>query len=225
MIRLLAGLVLGVVGQLLFANWFLTINMALAGVRAPRIWVKRQASRRQGAFEDQLAEMIDLFVGALRAGHGFLQALNATSREISDPARKELMLMVDRINSGVGVVSALDELTTRIDSPDLRLFAAAVSIQRQTGGNLTEVLESLAETVRERHRIKAEVSALTVGPRMSGYVWGFLPLALLAYFALARTEYREQMLGTTLGKGMLIFAGFWSLLGFLVSQRLAKVEY
>ncbi len=223
--RLLAGLALGAGLWLGTGNLLVGLVAGVAGLMLPRLLVRRIASRRRAAFEGQLAEAIDLLVGALRAGYGFLQAIESSGREMRDPMRSELARVIEQVNVGGNAVEALQEMSARIESYDLRLFTAAVAVQRQSGGNLAEVLENLAETVRERRRVRGEVQAMTTGPRVSGYVLGAIPVGLLLYFVAVSASYRAQMLGTTIGRVMLAAAAIWSLIGFLIAQKVAKVEY
>ena len=105
------------------------------------------------------------------------------------------------------------------------LLAAAVTINRQTGGNLTEVLQNLAGTVRQRREIREEAKSLTAAPRATGYILAILPFAITAYTTAMSPIYREQLLHAPLGRLLLIGAIVWSLVGFFISQKLAKVEY
>jgi tight adherence protein B len=221
------GLALGLASVLFLVsgNPLVALGGLVAGGVVPRLAVRRIASKRRAAFEAQLAEAIDLLVGALRSGHGFLQAIESAAREMTDPMRKELLRVIEQTNVGGDAAEALQELTTRIDSADLKLLAAAIAVQRQSGGNLAEVLESLADTVRERRRIRGEVKSLTAGPRLSSYIVGLMPLGLVLYFVMVSADYRTRMLGTTLGHVMLAGAAVWTTIGFLLSQKLAKVEY
>jgi tight adherence protein B len=195
------------------------------GLMLPRIALLVQASRRRKAFEGQLAEAIDLLVGALRAGYGFLQAIEAVTKELPDPMRFELRQVIEQVNVGSPPITALQEMPKRISSYDLELFVTAVSVQRSVGGNLAEVLENIAETIRERRRIRAEVKAITTGPRVSSYILGLFPLGLMIYFAGTDDAYRQLMLNETIGKMMLGFAAVWSLIGLLLSTTVSKVEY
>ena len=225
LLRLLlaAGLLVGF--QLAAVGIVYGAPTAVVGLMLPRLLLKRRARRRRIAFEAQLAEAIDLLVGALRSGYGFLQGIESAAREMGDPMRKELLRVVEQVNVGVNPVDALEDLTRRLESYDLGLFSAAISVQRQAGGNLAEVLENLAATVRERRRVRGEVLALTTGPRVSSYVLAAIPVLLLLYFVAISSEYRLVMLGTLFGKMLLGAAGVWSLIGFLLSQKVAKVEY
>ena len=198
----------------------------LGGIFVPRLVVKRRVSRRRKAFEAQLAEGIDLIVGALRSGYGFLQGLEAVSREVADPMRAEFTRLLEQVNVGANPIDALVEMTERIDSYDLTLFASSVSIHRTVGGNLAEVLENIAATVRERRRIRGEVFALTTGPRVSSYVLCLIPILMLVAFSLLNPgNYRGIMLGESIGHMMIAFAVIWSLIGLFFSSRVAKVEY
>jgi tight adherence protein B len=197
----------------------------ILGVMLPRIYLVVRAHRRKKAFEAQLAEAIDLLVGALRAGYGFLQAIEAVTRDIDDPMREELQRAVEEIALGISPADALAAINDRIDSYDFGLLATAISVQRSVGGNLAEVLENIANTVRERRRIRAEVHAITTGPRVSSYVLGLIPLGLLVFFSTTNQNYRDVMFHSPIGKAMLIFATVWSLLGLFFSRKVARVEY
>jgi tight adherence protein B len=210
---------------LLTGNPLTAVTAGAVGWAAPRFVVRRKAKKRKEAFEGQLAEALDLMGGALQAGHGFLQAIDATANEMPDPMREELHRVIDRVNVGGSATDALQELTTRIDSYDVLLMASAIAVQRQAGGNLAEVLGKLSHTVRERRRIRGEVKALTGGPRLSSYIVGAIPFLLGVYFAFVSADFRETMLRTTAGNAILAFAAIWTLIGFFLSQRIASVEY
>ena len=203
----------------------LAIPAILIGLMLPRLLLVMQARRRRIAFEGQLAETLDLIVGALRAGYGFLQAMEAVTREVSDPMREEFVRVIEQINVGTAPADALQDLPRRIASYDLSLFVTAVTVQRTIGGNLAEVLENIAETVRERRRIRAEVLAITTGPRVSSYVVGIIPVAVLLILVLTNSGYREVMLFETIGRVMIGFAAVWSLIGLFTSTAVSKVEY
>jgi tight adherence protein B len=166
-----------------------------------------------------------LIVGSLRAGLGLVQALESTSHEQPEPMGSELKRIIDQVNMGISVSDAMESLTTRFDSRDVELLATAVTINRETGGNLTEVLERLAKTVRQRREIRDEAKALTAAPRLTGYILALLPFLIAGYSMAISPLYREQLLHATLGRLILIGAIVWSLIGFFISQKLAKVEY
>ena len=225
LLRLVVAATAGLALHVAFGSPLIAAVGVVGGLMAPRLIVRRTAAKRRTAFEAQLAEAIDLMVGALKAGHGFLQAIESSATELKDPIKRELQRTVEQVNVGGSVVDALQDLTQRIDSHDLGLLAAAIAVQRQAGGNLAEVLENLAATVRERRRIRGEVKALTASATMSGAIVGVLPFGLAAYQVAVSADFRERMLGTQLGNLMLGFAFVWTVLGFLISQKMTKVEY
>jgi tight adherence protein B len=224
-LRVVVGCVVAGLGFVLSANVFLAIVAGGIGLMAPRIWLRRRGHKRVAAFEAQLAESIDLLVGALRAGHGFLQGLGSVAKQIDDPTSSELNQVLEEVNVGINPVDALQSMAVRVPSYDLGLLVSAIAVQRQTGGNLAEVLENLAATVRERRRVRGEVMALTTGPRVSSYVLGAIPMLLFAYFIAISPDYREVMLGTSYGHFLLGAAAVLSFLGFAFSRKVAKVEY
>ena len=139
--------------------------------------------------------------------------------------RSELRRIVDQVNLGVSISDAMEKLTSRFDSPDVALLAAAIAINRETGGNLTEVLERLARTVRQRREIRAEAKSLTAAPRATSYVLAILPVVIASYCIAISPIYREHLLHTSVGRLLLGGAIVWSLIGFYISQKLAKAEY
>jgi tight adherence protein B len=202
-----------------------SVGAALVAFLIPRIVVGKKAARRAAAFEGQLAETLDLFVGSLRAGQGLLQAIESSSYEQPEPMRSELRRIVGQVSMGVSITDAMESLTTRFKSRDVDLLAAAIAINRETGGNLTEVLERLAKTVRQRREVRAEAKSLTAAPRATGYILVILPFLLTGYSVAMSPIYREQLLHTQIGRLLLIGAIVWSFIGFLISQKLAKAEY
>jgi tight adherence protein B len=225
LLRLVAGAAGVLILGLVVGSFVIALPVAIVGLMLPRIVLIIRARRRQKAFEAQLAEAIDLIVNALRAGYGFLQALEAASRDLEGPIKEELTRVVDEINVGANPATALAAVNDRIDSYDFGLAATAVSVHRTIGGNLSEVLENIANTIRERRRIRAEVRALTTGPRISSYILGLIPLGLLLWFSATNAAYRDVMFHSAAGKAMIAFATVWSLIGLFMSRKVAVAEY
>jgi tight adherence protein B len=220
----LAAVLFGVV-QIAFGGVVPAVGVAIVAFMIPGIIIRRKGARRAAAFEGLLAEALDLFVGSLRAGQGLLQAIESSSYEQPEPMRSELRRIVGQVNMGVSISSAMESLTTRFDSRDVDLLAAAIAINRETGGNLTEVLERLAKTVRQRREIRAEAKSLTAAPRATGYILVILPFLITGYSVAISPIYREQLLFSPLGRVLLVGAIIWSFIGFLISQKLSKAEY
>lgn len=224
-IRLAVGGAAAAVAWLATGLVWIAPPVAVVALIIPRFVVKYLAHRRLQAFEAHLAEAIDLIVNALRAGYGFLQALEAASRDLEGPIREELSRVVEEINVGANPAAALAAIGDRVDSYDFNLVATAVTVQRTVGGNLAEVLENIAKTIRERRRIRGEVRALTTGPRVSSYVLGMIPLVMLIWFSVTNSSYREVMLHSSTGQMMIAFAAVWSSIGLFLSRKVAVTEY
>ncbi|HEX7949609.1 MAG TPA: type II secretion system F family protein, partial [Candidatus Limnocylindrales bacterium] len=154
---------------------------AAIGFVLPRLWLGRRKSSRLNAFNKQLPDTITLIANALRAGSSFLQSIELVVRESRPPISIEFGRVIREVNLGLPFDTALDNMVKRVKSEDFELMATAIAIQHQVGGNLAEILDSIAFTIRERIRIKGEIRALTAQQRMSGYVVGGLPIGLAAF--------------------------------------------
>ena len=157
---------------------------AVIGVFAPRFYVKRQQRQRLNRFNDQLADMLNLMVNGLRAGYSTMQAMEAISKELPPPISDEFRRVVQEMQLGVPMETALDNLLRRIPSRDLDFVITAINVQREVGGNLSEILDSISFTIRERVRIKGEIRVLTAQVRASGTLLSIVPmvLALILWF-------------------------------------------
>ena len=158
---------------------------ALIGFMLPRFWLNRRKSGRLNSFNKQLPDTITLIANALRAGSSFLQAIELVVRESRPPISTEFGRVIREVNLGLSFEVALENMVRRVRSDDLELMATAISIQHTVGGNLAEILDSIAFTIRERVRIKGEIKTLTAQQRLSGYVVGFLPIGLCLFLFVA----------------------------------------
>jgi tight adherence protein B len=209
---------------------FLLIG-GFVGFLLPRFWLARRKNGRLGAFNKQLPDTITLIANALRAGSSFLQAIELVVRESRPPVSTEFGRVIREVNLGLPFDQALENMVRRVRSDDLELMATAISIQHQVGGNLAEILDSIAYTIRERVRIKGEIRTLTAQQRLSGYVVGFLPIGLAGFLFIAAPGFMEPMfanppeiLGLPAGVIILIFGGFMMFLGFLFIRRIVDIE-
>jgi len=151
---------------------------AVVGMFAPRFYVKRQQRQRLSKFNDQLGDMLNLMVNGLRAGYSTMQAMEAISRELPAPICDEFRRVVQEMQLGVPMEAALDNLLRRIPSDDLDFVVTAINVQREVGGNLSEILDSISFTIRERVRIKGEIRVMTAQVRASGTLLSIIPIAL-----------------------------------------------
>ena len=203
----------------------------LIGFFLPRFWLGRRKGGRLNAFNKNLPDTITLIANALRAGSSFLQAIELVVRESRPPISTEFGRVIREVNLGLPFDQALENMVRRVRSDDLELMATAISIQHQVGGNLAEILDSIAYTIRERVRIKGEIRTLTAQQRLSGYVVGFLPIALAGFLFVAAPGFMEPMflnppavLGLPAGVVILIFGGFMMFIGFMLIRKIVDIE-
>jgi tight adherence protein B len=204
---------------------------AVTGFFLPRMWLKRRQSGRLNAFNKQLPDTITLIANSLRAGSSFLQAIEMVVREAQPPISLEFGRVVREVNLGLAFDVALENMVRRVRSDDLELMATAITIQHQVGGNLAEILDSIAYTIRERVRIKGELRTLTAQGRMSGYVVGFLPLGLMGAISLIDPTFMAPMfdnppafMGLPLGVVLLAVGGVSMAIGFMIIRRIVSIE-
>ncbi len=201
------------------------------GFMLPRFWLGRRKNGRLNSFNKQLPDTITLIANALRAGSSFLQAIELVVRESRPPISTEFGRVIREVNLGLPFDQALENMVRRVRSDDLELMATAISIQHQVGGNLAEILDSIAYTIRERVRIKGEIRTLTAQQRLSGYVVGFLPIGLAGFLFIAAPGFMDPMfqkppevLGLPGGVIILLVGGFMMFLGFMFIRRIVDIE-
>ena len=204
---------------------------AFIGFMLPRFWLGRRKSGRLGAFNKQLPDTITLLANGLRAGSSFLQAVELVVRESRPPVSTEFSRVIREVNLGLPFEQAMENMVRRVRSDDLELMATAINIQHTVGGNLAEILDSIAFTIRERIRIKGEIRTLTAQQRLSGYVVGFLPIGLAGFLFVAAPNFMEPMfanppavLGLPAGVVILIFGGFMMFMGFMFIRKIVDIE-
>jgi tight adherence protein B len=223
-------LVLSVILPTLGNPLFLLIG-GLIGFFIPRMWLNRRKGSRLNAFNKQLPDTITLLANALRAGSSFLQAIELVVRESRPPISTEFARVIREVNLGLPFETAMENMVRRVKSEDLELMATAITIQHQVGGNLAEILDSIAFTIRERVRIKGEINTLTAQQRMSGYVVGFLPIGLAGFLFIAAPAFTEPMfdnrvslIGLPAGVIVLAVGGVMMFIGFMLIRRIVDIE-
>ena len=201
------------------------------GFMLPRFWLNRRKNGRLNAFNKQLPDTITLIANALRAGSSFLQAIELVVRESRPPVATEFGRVIREVNLGLPFETALENMVRRVRSDDFELMATAISIQHTVGGNLAEILDSIAFTIRERIRIKGEIRTLTAQQRMSGYVVAGLPFALAGFIYLAAPKFFEPMffnppgiLGLPAGVIILFVGVIMMLIGFMFIRKIVDIE-
>lgn len=197
---------------------------ALIGYMLPRFWVSRRISGRLKAFNKQLPDTIVLLSNSLRAGSSFLQSIELVSREGEPPMAEEMGRVVREVNLGLGMEESLANLVRRIKSEDLDLMVTAIGIQQQVGGNLAEILDTIAFTIRERVRIKAEIGTLTAQGRMSGYLVAFLPIAIAVALNFINPAFMAPLFTQLIGQ-ILIGVGITMMaIGFFAIMKITDIK-
>jgi tight adherence protein B len=195
------------------------------------MWLARRKAGRLSAFNKQLPDTITLIANALRAGSSFLQAIELVVRESRPPVSIEFARIIREVNLGLPFEQAMDNMVRRVRSDDLELMATAIAIQHTVGGNLAEILDSIAFTIRERVRIKGEIRTLTAQQRLSGYVVAGLPVALTAFLFVVAPKFFDPMFDKDVGIGglpagivILALGGVAMFIGFMAIRRIVDIE-
>jgi tight adherence protein B len=200
---------------------------AIVGTFFPRAYVKRQQMARLIRFGDQLADMLNLMVNGLRAGYSTMQAMESVSRELPPPISDEYRRVVQEMQLGISAEQALDNLLRRIPSDDLDLVVAAMNVQREVGGNLAEILETISHTIRERVRIKGEIRVLTAQVLYSGRFLAVMPLIIMVVLWLVNKPYMMEFFNPETriaGVIMLTIGALMIISGYFVMMKIAKIE-
>lgn len=213
------GLVLWVVRDPLSGVFGLFLGYFL-----PRIWLGRRISGRLSAFNKQLPDTITLLSNSLRAGSSFLQSIELVSREGQPPIAEEFGRVVREVNLGLGMEDSLKNLVRRIRSDDVDLMVTAIGIQQQVGGNLAEILDTIAFTIRERVRIKGEIGTLTAQGRMSGYLVALLPIALAAGINALNPDFMKPLFTQLIGQILIGFSLFCMSIGFFAIRKITDIK-
>ncbi len=191
--HLVVAALLGLVAYILRQNFALAGVGVIGGFFVPRIYVSLRQRRRLKQFEGQIGDILNLWVNSLRAGYSVPQAMEAVAREAPDPAASEFKRVVAEISIGIPFETALRNMLARIESEDLDLVFTAVNIQREVGGNLAEILETISHTIRERIRIKGEIRTLTASGRATGTIISSMPILLAVFMLFFRPNYMGQL--------------------------------
>jgi tight adherence protein B len=216
-----AGAAVATVAQI---NPGLVLLVAIAVGFLPLLWVTFRKKRRLKAFGRQLPDALELVARALRAGHSLAAGLNLVAGEMTNPIAKEFGRVFEETNLGIAMEEALENMSTRIPNLDLRFFATAVILQRQTGGDLAEILDKIGELVRERFKIWGQVQALTGEGRLSGIVLLALPPVLFGAVYRLNPDYVMVLFTDPMGKKMLIGGIVMQLLGAIAIRKIIDIK-
>ena len=212
---------------LLLSGVVFAIFGAIVGFFIPPIYVGRAKKGRLKAFDNQLSDMLNLIVNGLRAGFSTLQAMEAVSHEMPTPISDEFRRVVQEMQLGIPMEEALEHLMRRIKSDDLDLVVTAINVQREVGGNLAEILDVISFTIRERVRIKGEISALTAQGRATAWVISALPISLVGLLFIVNRPYIMNFFNPetrSCGIPLIVLAGLMIVSGFLITQKIVDID-
>lgn len=225
---ILLGLVLSSLGFLLCLalskNVLISMPVGIIACCLPLLYVKFKKIKRMAKFEKQLPEALDLIARALRAGHAFTSGMKLAADEFEDPLGPYFSETLDEINFGLSVADALKNLTYRVDCPDVRFFVVSVILQRQTGGNLAEIIEGLAHLIRERFKFRGKVQTLTAEGRLTGKILVAVPIVLFIALLIINPKYGGVLISDPIGKLLATVAICLMVIAHLVIKRLVKLD-
>lgn len=197
---------------------------AAGGALLPYVYLRRKRSRRLRLFEEDFPEAIDLLTRAIRAGHPLSTGMRMVGQEMTGPVAQEFRQSSEEQRFGLAFEDAVLGLVDRVDRTDVRIFATAILVQKEVGGNLAEILDNLAETIRARFKIRRQIRVYTAQGRMSSWVLGALPVGVGAMLYLIEPQYASMLWAETLGRFMLVSAVLLQLVGFWWIRKIVDLE-
>ncbi len=223
-----AGMVIGaLVGlrfKILIFQWSSSIGLALILGFLPYVYVMRKRTARLGAFEEQFPEALDFLARAMRAGHAFSVSLEMLADESPEPLGKEFRQVFNEQNLGSPIEVALQNLATRIPLLDVSFFVSSVMLQKETGGNLAEILTKLAYVIRERFRLKGQVKAASAHGRVTGLVLSVMPIVVMFALLIVAPGYLQGMAKDPDGKWIILGAIVGQLVGYYFIRRIVNIK-
>jgi tight adherence protein B len=217
----------GVMASLAASTILNSVAVVVLGVLAgavPVLHVARKRKQRLHAFNAQLPDTLDLLSRSLAVGHAFSESLNQVASEMPDPIAAEFRTTFEEQKLGLSTKLALDRLTERVPLLDLRLCVTAMHIQRETGGNLAEILEKVSQTIRERFRIMEDFRTMTTSSRLSGWILCALPFALVFVLTIFNPDYMAVLIHDQRGHYVIAFALVWQMFGMLLIRRFLSIK-
>jgi len=197
----------------------------IMGIAVPLVYVRSQQGRRLTKFNNQLGDMLNLMVNGLRAGYSTMQAMEAVSKELPPPINEEFRRVVQEMQLGIPMDKALENLMRRIPSEDLDFVVTAINVQREVGGPLAEILDTIAYTIRERVRIKGEIKVMTAQVTMSGRILSGVPFAVFLIIWFINQEYMMEFFNNPLCGGLAIGTGVIMIgIGYFIMMKIADIE-
>ena len=224
LIMIIAAAVAFAIGLFPKRGMVLPVVLAPLGAAMPVIYLRVKKGMRVLRFMEQFPGALDMISRSLRAGHSFTAAMQLVASEMADPVSGLFKVAYDEQALGVSTREAIAHMTDRIESTDLRFFVMAINIHREIGGNLGEILERLAQTIRERLTIRRQVRVYTAQARISGYILAATPIALAAFFYFMSPGYIEELLDVPIGRKAIVLAIAAQVLGFIIIRKIVNIR-
>lgn len=219
------GAIVGFLYPLLLFRWLTAATFGVILCSLPFLHVNYQASKRMRMFEEQFPEALDFIARSLRAGHAFSASLEMLANEAPEPLSSEFRRVFQEQNLGMPLENTLAGLAERVPLVDVKFFVSAVLLQREAGGNLSEILESLAHTVRERFRLKGHVQAATASARITAVILSIIPLFVFVSLQFRSPEYLGVFRTDPIGPWLLLGAIAGQFLGYLLMRRMINFRF
>lgn len=223
-IAIFGAVVAGVITMMLTMNFGSAVLVGLFALIGEWVYVGIRINRRRELFTNQLGDCLTMVANAMRAGFSFLQAMELVSKEMEPPISEEFARVMREMNVGARMEKALEDMDRRMGSPDFSLMVTAVLIQRQVGGSLAQILDTISETINERIRMRREVFALTAQGRASGWILALLPIGLAIVLSFINPAYLAPLLQEPMGRMAIGAALVMEVIGFVVIQKIVQID-
>jgi tight adherence protein B len=205
-------------------NVGVAVLLAIVGYWLPGKWVSNRRNKRTNQMNAQLVDLLGMVSNSLKSGYGMMQSFEFAGRQLPDPLGMEVRRMLREATLGLTGEQALNSLGARIDSKDMDMVITAINIQRSVGGNLAEILDNVAFTMRERERIRGEINTLTSQQKLTGVVIGGLPIFMFLIFMVINPDYMSLLFTTMAGRAIIIFATVLEVLGYFTIKRIVAID-
>lgn len=215
----------GLAGSFLGLDFIAVLGLCIIGFAIPPVMVQQSKKQRQQLFNKQLGESMTIMSNCMRSGYSFQQAMSSIAKEMQPPISTEFARVVREINYGTSLEQALNNMVTRVDNKDLELLVSAVITSTQVGANLSEILDTISETVSDRIKLREEVRVLSSQGRMSGMIIGLLPVIVILFLMIANPTYITDFANHPIGRIMLIGSVVLECAGFFIINRIVDIKY
>jgi len=224
LIWILVALALPLLFLFFGANPIICLGIVIVGAAAPIAYVRLKRQKQLGKIDKQLIDAILIISNSMRSGMSFQSAIQNIADEMEPPISKEFGRVCREIKLGMSLETSFDRMIARTGNKDLELVCNAVIIQRQIGGNLSEVLENISETISERIRLRGEIKAMTASGTLSGYIIGSLPIFMLVLLMFLNPGYVNMFFSTSIGRIMLAVSAVMETVGFLIVRKIVNIK-